>query len=64
MTANPISIEELMLLIEYKDKKYFRQNYLKQLEMCSLIKKTNPDKPTASNQKYIITEKGKQFLTA
>ena len=64
MIANPISIEELMLIFEYKDKKYFRQNYVKHLEMFSLIKKTNPEKPTASNQKYIITEKGKQFLTA
>ena len=63
MTGNPISIDELMELFEYKDKGKFRQNYVKLLEAVGFIRKTNPDKPTASNQKYLITEKGKRFLT-
>jgi len=62
--GNPMSIDDLMLLFGYRDKGKFRQNYIKPLESAALITKTNPEKPTASNQKYTITEKGKQFLTA
>jgi DNA-binding PadR family transcriptional regulator len=61
--GSPLSIEELMDLFEYKDKGKFRDNYIKPLESEGFISKTNPDKPTASNQKYVITEKGKRFLT-
>ena len=63
MLGAPLSIDELMELFEYKHKDTFRQNYIKPLEGAGLITKTNPDKPTASNQKYLITDKGKQFLT-
>ena len=59
----PRSIDELMDVFAYRDKGKFRQNYLKPLETTGFIQKTNPAKPTASNQKYLITEKGKQFLT-
>jgi len=63
MSGSPVSIDELLDVFEYRDKGKFRQNYLKPLESVGLITKTNPDKPTASNQKYVITEKGKRFLT-
>jgi ATP-dependent DNA helicase RecG len=63
MTGSQTSIDDMMDIFEYKDKGKFRQNYLKPLEAAGLITKTNPDKPTASNQKYLITEKGKRFLT-
>ena len=63
MSASPISIDELMAFFDYKHKGKFRQNYIKPLEFVGFIKKTNPEKPTASNQKYLITEQGKQFLT-
>jgi len=49
--------------LSFRHKTYFRENYLKPLEAAGLLTKTNPDKPTASNQKYVITEKGKRFLT-
>ena len=63
MLGSPISIDELLDVFEYRDKGKFRQNYLKPLEAVGFITKTNPDKPTVSNQKYVITEKGKRFLT-
>ena len=62
MSAAPISIDELMEFLEYRDKGKFRQNYINPLESVGFIRKTNPEKPTASNQKYLITEQGKQFL--
>ncbi|MDR1973969.1 MAG: putative DNA binding domain-containing protein [Bacteroidales bacterium] len=61
--GTPLSIDDLIDVFDYRDKGKFRQNYLKPLETVGLIRKTNPDKPTASNQKYVITEAGKQFLT-
>ncbi|MDR1738985.1 MAG: hypothetical protein LBR66_09270 [Candidatus Symbiothrix sp.] len=63
LSGIPQSIDELMAVFDYRDKGKFRQNYLKPLESVGFITKTNPDKPTASNQKYVITEKGKRFLT-
>jgi len=63
MSAAPISIDELMEFLEYRDKGKFRQNYINPLESVGFIRKTNPEKPTASNQKYLITEEGKRFLT-
>jgi ATP-dependent DNA helicase RecG len=63
MLGTPLSIDELMDFFEYKHKDTFRQNYIKPLESVGFIRKTNPEKPTASNQKYLITEQGKHFLT-
>ena len=64
MLGTPLSIDELMVFWDYKDKGKFRQNYIKPLESIGFIRKTNPEKPTASNQKYLITEQGKRFLAA
>jgi predicted transcriptional regulator len=63
MLGNPASIEELMEIFDFQDKTYFRKNYIKALETVGFITRISPDKPTASNQKYYITEKGKLFLT-
>jgi ATP-dependent DNA helicase RecG len=62
ISGSPISRDELTELFAYKNVAFFRQNYLKPLETNGFIKRTNPEKPTASNQKYVITEKGKQFI--
>jgi ATP-dependent DNA helicase RecG len=59
----PISRDELTDIFSYKNVAYFRQNYLKPLETSGFIQRTNPEKPTVTNQKYVITEKGKRFLT-
>ena len=63
LLGSSLSIDELMDIFDYRDKSKFRRNYLMLLESNGFIKKTKPDKPTASNQKYLITEKGKRFLT-
>ena len=63
LSGMPISTDECVELFSFKDRRFFRRNYMKPLETTGFIKKTNPDKPTASNQKYLITEKGKRFLT-
>jgi predicted transcriptional regulator len=63
MSGIPVTIDDLIEIFSFRHKTFFRENYLKPLESVDFITKTNPDKPTASNQKYLITEKGKRFLT-
>ena len=63
LSGIPILIDDLIAIFAFRHRSFFRQNYLNLLESIGFIKKTNPDKPTASNQKYLITEKGKHFLT-
>jgi len=64
VSGTPISRDELTDIFSYQNLAYFRQNYLKPLETSGFIKRTNPEKPTVSNQKYVLTEQGKRFLTA
>jgi ATP-dependent DNA helicase RecG len=63
MSGISVSIDDLIEVFSFKHKTFFRDNHIKPLESIGFITKTNPDKPTASNQKYVITEKGKRFLT-
>jgi predicted transcriptional regulator len=63
ISGTPITKDELIEIFSYKNVAFFRDNYLKPLEVAGFISKTNPDKPTAPTQKYVITEKGKRFLT-
>ncbi|HVU56717.1 MAG TPA: RNA-binding domain-containing protein [Puia sp.] len=60
--AEPISLSDLMLYLDYKNRKTFRENYMKPLEQLQWIVRTNPDSPFTPDQKYRITEKGKEFL--
>jgi len=63
LSGDSATIDEYVDVFSFKDRSFFRRNYIKPLESVGFITKTNPDKPTASNQKYVITEKGKRFLT-
>ena len=48
----PRSISEISKKIGYQDKRKFRENYINPLLKRGLLKRTIPDKPTSSNQKY------------
>lgn len=63
LSGDSASIDEYVDVFSFKDRSFFRRNYIKPLESIGFITKTNPSKPTAPNQKYVITEKGKRFLT-
>ena len=63
LTSLPIKLEKMMDWIGYKNRKTFRENYLEPLQQAELIVKTNPDNPNDPEQKYVITEKGKLFLS-
>jgi predicted HTH transcriptional regulator len=63
LSGDSITIDEYVDVFAFRDRSFFRRSYINPLETAGFIQKTNPDKPTASNQKYLITEKGKRFLT-
>lgn len=62
-TIYPISLSQLMEWIDYSNRQRFRENYLLPLQQVAFIRMTKPNEKTASDQQYILTEKGKQFLT-
>jgi ATP-dependent DNA helicase RecG len=58
--------EELQIILDLKDRKNFRESYLKPSLDEGYIEMTNPKNPKGVNQKYRLTEKGeklKQQLT-
>ncbi len=63
LTLNPITFSDLMKWIEYSKRQTFRENYLIPLQQVGFVTMTKPDEQDAPNQKYVITEKGKRFLT-
>ncbi|MBN2443147.1 MAG: hypothetical protein JXJ04_17435, partial [Spirochaetales bacterium] len=63
LATKAIKLEQLMNWMDYKNKKTFRDNYLGPLQVVEFVRKTIPDNPSSPEQQYIITEKGKLFLT-
>jgi len=61
-TVVPVTMDNLMVFMDYKNRKSFRELYLHPLIQNDLIKRTIPDKPKAPNQKLTITRKGRLFL--
>ena len=62
LTGEPLSLDDIMMAVGYANKKTFRDNYIKPLEQLQWIEKTNPQNPTAPDQKYKLTLIGKMFL--
>ena len=54
--------EDLQNLLNLSDREYFRKNYLNPAIEQGFVALTIPDKPTSKNQKYYLTDKGKEFL--
>jgi len=64
IASEAVSLKELLMGLDYKNEKVFRDNYLKPLRNCGLLTITNPAVPTDPDNKYYITEKGRAFLGA
>ena len=62
-TIYPISLSQLMEWISYSNRRSFREIYLLPLQQVDFIRMTKPNEITASDQQYVLTAKGKQFLT-
>ncbi len=64
LTLEPIALDDLMNRMTYSNRQTFRENYLLPLQEVGFVNMTIPETPNSPNQKYIVTEKGRQFLTA
>lgn len=62
LASEPIRTSELVAWLDYKNEKYFRDNYIKPLRQTGLLTQTNPENPTDPENMHIITEAGKAFL--
>ena len=62
LTAEPISLDDLMSAIGYSNKKTFRDNYLKPLEQLQFITKTDLENLSSPDQQYKLTKMGMLFL--
>lgn len=62
LTTRPVKLKEMMDIIDYKNQKVFRDNYLMPLRQAGFIVFTNPEVPTDPENRYVITEDGKLFL--
>jgi len=61
-TGLPISMEQLMKFMNYKNRKSFNELYMHPLIQNEFIKRTIPGKLKDPNQMYMITKKGRLFL--
>jgi len=61
-THHPISRNELQSRLKLRDRKSFRERYLKPALDNSLITMTIPDKPNSYFQQYILTDLGQQIV--
>ena len=62
LCLTPKNIEDIQNLIEFNSRNKLREIYINPLRGACLLEYTIKDKPNSSNQKYVITEKGKDFL--
>ena len=58
----PKSLLEMMESVGMKHRTFFRRRHLKPLLGTGLIRMTNSDRPRAANQRYILTEAGRQLV--
>jgi ATP-dependent DNA helicase RecG len=63
LCSAPIKFQRMLEAFNYKNEKTFRDNYIKPLRNVGFITMTIPEKPTDPENKYVITEEGKSFLS-
>ncbi len=63
LTAKPAGLQELLGFFAYENKSTFRSNYLIPLRQAALIRFTKPDKLNDPDNKYVLTEQGRKFLS-
>jgi ATP-dependent DNA helicase RecG len=63
LCVEPARIRELLEWIGYKNEKSFRDKYIHPLRAAGLLEHTVPDQPTNPENRYVVTEKGRIFLS-
>lgn len=62
MVTVPISMDELMLALAYKNRKSFKDLYLNPIMENGLMERTHPENPRHPDQKYKLSSFGQRFL--
>jgi ATP-dependent DNA helicase RecG len=62
LLQKPLSLKNLMGILDYSNRKSFKDLYFNPLKKDKLIEPIIKDKIRSPKQKYVITEKGKSFL--
>ena len=57
------SMQELMIHVARKDRKSFREQYVRPLLDAHLLAMTIPEKPNSNKQRYMVTEYGRRMLS-
>ena len=60
--SEPRSLQELLEHMGWRDRTKFRRRFISPLLDKGMIRRTIPDKPSSSNQKYLITDDGIKIL--
>ena len=63
LSVEAIKLKELMELLDYKNEKTFKDNYLKPLRELNFIELTSPDSPTNPGNQYRTTQAGISFIS-
>lgn len=63
LCASPVKSSRILEILDYKNEKTFRDNYLKPLRDVGFIRQTIPDRPTDPENAYVLTELGARFLS-
>ena len=58
----PRRLTEIMAMLGVTGRNYLRTRHLDPLIRAGVVAMTNPDKPRASNQRYVVTEAGARLL--
>lgn len=59
---SPATRRELQELLHLQHREHFRREYLQPALKAGLIAMTTPDKPRAADQRYVLTDKGRDVL--
>ena len=57
----PRRLSEILSALGVTNRGYFKEHHLDPLIQSGIVAMTNPEKPRASNQQYVITEAGAQL---
>ena len=57
-------MSELQEELGLSNRTYFKKKFVEPLLTSSLLKMTKTDKPTARDQKYVVTDSGMQLMLA
>ena len=64
MCEVPREMAELQEKMGFSNRTYFKKNYVAPLINNNLLRMTKPDKPTARDQKYVLTDNGLRLVAS